>query len=314
MTEALLHAYTPLLLWTGLGLLLCGFLPPSFARLLGRVLYWVGVPLQILALARHMDFSIQVGLAPGVVMLALGLACCLAWLGLQANRCLASETESLVLYDRSHRGSFVLASILGNTGFVGLAMVPSLVNGAALTWAVLYSIINNVLGTYGLGVFIASYYGRPSGGHHWWLQIRDVLTVPSLWAFVLGISTQAIVFPDGIEKGLNIGLAIVIAGALLLMGLRLRQLRGVQSFRVALMPVVLKIVVLPVLIGLILTLLGIESQTRLAVVLMAGMPCAFANLILAEEYDLDREIVASSVVLSTIGILGTIPLWLFLFS
>ena len=46
---------------------------------------------------------------------------------------------------------------------------------------------------------------------------------------------------------------------------------------------------------------------------MAGMPTAFAGLILAEEYELDRELIASSIVLTTGTLLLTIPLWLVLF-
>jgi hypothetical protein len=42
---------------------------------------------------------------------------------------------------------------------------------------------------------------------------------------------------------------------------------------------------------------------------MSGMPTAFAGLILAEEYDLDREIIASSILLSSVTLLLMIPLW-----
>ena len=57
----------------------------------------------------------------------------------------------------------------------------------------------------------------------------------------------------------------------------------------------------------------LPAEARLALVLMSGMPTAFAGLILAEEYDLDRELTASSVALSTGALLITIPLWLTLF-
>jgi len=43
------------------------------------------------------------------------------------------------------------------------------------------------------------------------------------------------------------------------------------------------------------------------------MPTAFAGLILAEEYDLDRELIASSIVLTTAMLLVAIPLWLLIF-
>ena len=63
MTETLFHAYLPLIVWTSLGLLLFRFLPESLPRLLGRGLYWVGIPLEILALARKTNFSEPAGLA-----------------------------------------------------------------------------------------------------------------------------------------------------------------------------------------------------------------------------------------------------------
>ncbi|MCY7321717.1 MAG: AEC family transporter, partial [Phormidesmis sp. CAN_BIN36] len=65
------------------------------------------------------------------------------------------------------------------------------------------------------------------------------------------------------------------------------------------------------LVALGTTLLGLSGDPRLSLVLMAGMPSAFASLILAEEYNLDRDLASSSIALSTIGLLLVIPVWLF---
>jgi hypothetical protein len=46
---------------------------------------------------------------------------------------------------------------------------------------------------------------------------------------------------------------------------------------------------------------------------MSGMPTAFANIILAEEYDLDRQVAASSILVSTVILPLMIPFWLALF-
>ncbi len=48
-------------------------------------------------------------------------------------------------------------------------------------------------------------------------------------------------------------------------------------------------------------------------VLMSGMPSAFAGLILAEEYNLDRDLIASSIIISTVLLLLMLPLWVLLF-
>ena len=318
MTETLFHAYTPLILWTGLGLILFRFLPSALPRFLGRTLYWVGVPLEILALVRRTNFSQNVGLAPSITVGALILGFTLAWLSLQVwKKFVAPESENKKYFlpdlDRSTQGSFILAAMLGNTSFVGLAIAPILVGTQAVGLAVFYSVTQNIFGTYGLGVFLASYFGRLSVGNSWWIQIRDVLTVPSLWAFITGCVTHSIKLPSPIESGLQSSVGFVISGAFVLMGMRLAQIQGWKSFQTAVLPAILKVVVLPTLIGIVTTLCGLSGEPRLAMVLMSGMPTAFAGLILAEEYNLNRDLIASSIVVSTGLMLLMIPLWVVLF-
>ncbi|MGG6296112.1 AEC family transporter [Leptolyngbya sp. AN02str] len=321
MTDTLIQAYLPLLLWTGLGVLSFRWLPESLPRWLGRALYWVGVPIQIFTLARGINTSEQVGLVPyfaGMsVLLGLGLAS-VAWAIAQwvATRAAppaeAAKPEDDPLWTNARKGSFVLASMLGNTGFVGLAIAPNFVDESYLGWLVLYSVTQNVVGTYGIGVFVSSYFGR-SQQTHWLGTLRDMLTVPSLWAFTLGFSTRHVGLPSIVESGLHSALWIVIPCALLLMGIRLRQLQGWQSLKRAIIPVLIKVVTLPLIIGTVAVCIDLPPNPKLAMVLMAGMPTAFAGLILAEEYELDRDLIASSIVLTTIAIFITLPIWLLLF-
>ncbi len=334
MTDILFHAYLPLIFWPGLGLLLLRFLPDTFPRLLGRSLYWVGIPLEIFTLARQTDFSDQVGLAPIFTIAGLLLGLSLGAIALQILCRQQSPIEvvspDLTLSDplleaepnidpshlwqsRARQGSFILSSMLGNTGFVGLAIAPALVSDRYLGWIVFYSVTHNIVGTYGLGVFLSSYFGRPQQDNRWWMQFRDVLTVPSLWAFILGSLTRSCWLPPVVETGLHNAIWFIIPAALLLMGMRLSQLQGWKSLKLAFIPTILKILVIPGLIGLTTILLGLPTPASLALVLMSGMPTAFAGLILAEEYDLDRDLIASSIALTTVGLLLTIPLWIALF-
>lgn len=325
MSDTLIQAYLPLLVWTGLGLIICRFLPAAFPRLLGRALYWVGVPLQIFTLARQTHLTAAVGLTPFVTIAALIAGFGLGWSGLQWLRWRsrrAAGTDSRACgtvsatdspdWDRSRQGSLILSSMIGNTGFVGLAIAPTFIDPAYHGWLIFYSVTQNLIGTYGMGVAIASYFGRDAT-QRGWMQVRDVLTVPSLWAFTVGSLTRPVIVPDWIEISLHRSIWIVIPCALVLMGIRLAQLQGWKSLRLAIVPACLKVVLLPLLVGIATTLIHFEPPARLAMVLMSGMPTAFAGLILAEEYELDRELIASSILLSTILLLLTIPLWLFLF-
>ena len=86
-----------------------------------------------------------------------------------------------------------------------------------------------------------------------------------------------------------------------------------NSLRLAIVPTLLKMLVVPGLVGIIVTLLGLSAEACLILVLMSGMPTAFANLILAEEYNLNRDLIVSAIALTTVLLLAAIPLWLMLF-
>jgi predicted permease len=315
MIDTLFEAYTPLIVWTGLGLLIFRFLPLWFPKILGRVLYWVGVPIELLALARQ-NSSVKYEnivssslLAPVITVgaLTIGLVVTISFLW-------GWKRFSLFDLSRASEGSFLLAGVLGNTGFVGLAIAPFLVDADGLNFAVIFSITHNVIGPYGLGVLISGYFSHTQSQNRWWLQLRDILTVPPLWAFIIGSLTTQVKLPNVIESGLQQSVGIVIACAFLLTGIRLAQLKGWKSLKLAIAPAVIRVFVIPLLVGVLISLLfNLSSSQRLAMVLMSGMPSAFAGLILAEEYNLDRDLIASSIFLSTLLLLFVLPLWIVIF-
>lgn len=329
MTARLTGAFGPLLFWVSAGLVLYRWLPESVVRGLGRFLYWIGIPLEIYALSRHARFTWQMGLGPIAAIAAVVTGAMLMGLlwGLlrwrsprpstSSDPTTASDDSTESWWWRSPSvGSAAIASMLGNTGFVGLALTPHLLDPAWMAVPVFYNLTQNVFGTYGLGVLVASTFGshggNPERDRPWWHPLRDVVTVPSIWAFVLGTATQPIPFSPWVEQALDAWVPLTIAIAFVLMGLRLSQLRDWRQLEPAIAPTVIKILLVPLLAGLFATAAGLTGQLRLAIVLMAGMPTAFAGLILAEEYDLDRPMISASIALSTLAILGTMPLWLWI--
>jgi malate permease and related proteins len=218
--------------------------------------------------------------------------------------------QILPFYDRNEQGSFILAGMLGNTGFVGLGLLPDLISPENMRWAVFFSLTQNLIGTYTIGVLVASYFGGATPQSRWWALVRNVLLVPSLWAFCLGYFTRSFPVPDWADTIAQGWYYWVIPASFLLMGMRLGQMQGWRSIQRAIPPVVLKLLLLPLCVTLGVTLLGFRGEPRLALVMMSGMPCAFAGLILAEEYELDRDLAASTIALSTIGLLVMIPIWL----
>jgi malate permease and related proteins len=129
----------------------------------------------------------------------------------------------------------------------------------------------------------------------------------------LGYGTRGWEVTPLVDRALEGWYYLVIPASFILMGMRLGKLEGWVSIQRAIAPMLLKLLALPAFVGLGTTLLGMTGEPRLALVMMSGMPCAFAGLILAEEYDLDRDLAASTIALSTIGLLVMIPVWLWVF-
>jgi malate permease and related proteins len=297
--------------WVSLGLCLDRFnvLSTSFPKQLGKTLYWIGMPIQIFGLALTANFADAVWLPPTVTIVVLlsGLAIavlCL-YLGIKFLR-----QKSLT--KKSEQGSFVLASILGNTGFVGLSIVPILVDKAHLSSILLYGITHNIVGSYGIGVVLASHFGRNSTHNKWWNYCQTILKTPALWAFALGCIFQQSLLVKVLAPTVKMLSIWVIPGVFLLLGMQLAQIRT-KNLSSAFLPTAIKTIVLPALTGIILTYLGVRGEIRLGLVLMSGMPTAFANAILAEEYNLDRQLTTSSILVGTLFLPLSIPLWLFFF-
>jgi len=302
MLEQLSEIYLPLIAWTCVGFFLLGRVPESVPKLIGRSLFWIGVPLQVLGFTLRSDLSGAMWLVPLLVTLFLFISLAFAWL-------LSRQ------FPQTDRAAFLLAAVIGNTGFVGLAIAPSLVDQLGLSWVVLFSLTHNIVGSYGFGVAIASYYGEKQQNKPWTKHLQSVLFTPALWAFGLGLwlKLQQIELNPTIADSLEIAVNSVPAIALLLVGIRFREIRRWQYLKISGLAALLKLLVLPLSLGIAVTLFGITDSPRLAIVLEAGMPTAIAGVILAEEYNFQSEIIIISIAFTSVGVLLTIPLWLWLF-
>lgn len=117
--ENLLKLYIPLIGWVGLGLILGQKLSKEIPSRLGKFLFWVGVPLSILVFMRQANLSTSVWIAPIVCWIAIGLGAGLAWIWIKA---ITPEQ----LQNKPTQGSFLLAAMIGNTGYLGYPVTLAL--------------------------------------------------------------------------------------------------------------------------------------------------------------------------------------------
>jgi predicted permease len=195
---------------------------------------------------------------------------------------------------------------------LGFPVSLTLVGEKYFGWALFYDMLGSTIGAYGLGVLLAARFGGGAKSH--WQLVRAMLQNPALWSLGFGLGFRQIPLPELAERGLQGFAWSVIAVSLVLIGMRLSQLDSWSRLRQASVSLSIKMLLVPFVLGIALLPLGITGAPRLAIVLQMAMPPAFATLVLAEVYNLDRELAVTTLAVGTTGLLFTLPVWLLLFS
>jgi malate permease and related proteins len=294
----LLQIYLPLVSGVTIGWAISTRLPPQTPFYLGKLLFWLGVPISVFVFLRRTDLAGGIWLAGAMAWVAIGLG---GWLMLGWFRC------SGAVWAKPTQGTALLAAMFGNTGYVGFPIILTLFGDAGFAWALFYDLLGTTLGAYGLGALIASRYGANTDNGP--AIVKQALTNPTIAAFGLGLIYRE-PLPGWLDPGLTAIAWSAIGLALLLIGMRLGQLTGLQQLRPVLLPISLKMLLVPLLIWVISYPLPLPPIAKQVIVLQSAMPPAFATVVLTENYKLDPEFAVAVVAGGTIGLLFTLPIWL----
>jgi hypothetical protein len=298
---------------------------------LARVLYLVGIPIGVANFIRKAEFNPSVWISPVIAWSAVLLAIFLSWHFLKSS----AKPRA-----KSTKASFVLLSYLGNTSYLGfpvILLLPQL-GPQYFSSAVLYDILGTLVAGYGLGVFIAgqasqnnaevnsalgsrfseaglSMTSSKRGGIGSLLDaLTEVARNPTFYAFFVGLYLKTLTIPEWLVSGLGAIAWSSIMVALIVMGMRIQQLSSKLNLKLAIQPVLIKTILVPLVLAAALTGLGLEGPQRLVLILQSAMPCGFISLVLAENYGLDLELTVASILLSCIVFAFMLPVWATLFT
>ncbi|MGK7912703.1 MAG: AEC family transporter [Synechococcus sp.] len=305
MAATLLRLYALLLTVSLCGAIAQRLIPPKLSRYigpepLGRFMFWVGVPLSLMGFMRQaeippIDFTLPV---------VVGTTLVVGWVGAGVLLRVQGTTRS-----QESRGSFKLAAMMGNTGYLGYPVCLAVAGSSMFGWALLYDLTGTILGTYGLGVWLASRHGR-SRHLSWQMLTLRLLRTPALWGFVLGAALKPVSLPLWLERSMGSFAWGIVGLSLVIIGMRLAQLRHWNHLPAIAPAIAIKLIALPLAIGFLVHTMPLTPAVRLVLILQAGMPCAFSTLILAEEYRLDRDASVTAIATSSIAFLLTLPIWI----
>ncbi|MFM7408320.1 MAG: AEC family transporter [Cuspidothrix sp.] len=293
------------------GLILLGFilgrkLPSYASTYLGQFLFWIGVPISIIGFLVQTDLSGQIWIAPIIAYLALFLGAFLAWLRIKTLAYFTNSVPQLAT-----QGSLILAAMVGNTGNLGYPITLAMVGKEYFAWALFYDMLGSLFGAYGLGVILAARFGNNIQNY---TQIAKVILInPALWSFGFGLWLHQLPLPSVVEFTLDKLAWVGVALSLMLIGMRLSQLNSWRKLPEAWSSILIKMIVVPLILGSMLSVFGVSGNAAQVIVLQMGMPPALATLVIAETFNLDRDLAVTILAMGMIVLLFTLPIWLWLF-
>ena len=210
-------------------------------------------------------------------------------------------------WNRSLTGALLLVGVLGNTSFLGLGMVESLLGADHLASAIAYDQVGTFVGLALWGSFVASTYGVGEGG--WRPVLKRLSRFGPFLALLASLVFRVIDLPDDVYSILN-GVGKTVAPvAMCALGLRftLSVSRSVQV--TALFGLVTKMAVLPGLVYVVAFLVGSPHDLAWSTsILQAAAPPMVTAGVVAVGAGLSAELVAFMVGVGTLVSFVSLPL------
>jgi predicted permease len=274
-----------------------GVVPESAPETLNVVALYVCMPAAILLNAPQLTFAREL----------IGLVA-VPWILLAASVAVVLPLSKVLRADRATRACLLTEVPMGNTAFMGYALIPTLAGKGALRYAVIYDQFGSflILGTYGLFVVaMASGGARPTPLS----VVKRIVGFPPFIALLVGMTVVPADLPAAVARPLEI-----LSGALLpVVGLAVGMQMKLKLPRAYLAPlgfgVVAKLVLLPLLALALCSLFGLRGEMRAAAVLESAMPTMMTTGALLSMAGLAPELAAAMVGYSTILSMATLPLW-----
>jgi len=208
------------------------------------------------------------------------------------------------------RGAVILATAFPNVTYLGLPVLEATFGPWARSVAIQFDLFACTPLLFTLGVLIAARYGTAAAGVR--NMTRELSRIPALWAAFLAVSlnlldVQMHTLLTGLLGMLERG---VVPLMLISTGLSLEWNRDQWRKLPTVVPVLLlRLLLIPALVALFASATGLLGELRAAVVMEAAMPSMVLGIVFCDRYNLDVSLYATTVTMTTVFSLLTLPLW-----
>lgn len=272
-----------------------GLVKKEQAALLNNIIIYLTLPAFIFRgiykaeLAPNLFYIPVVALAATLIMVALSY--------------LAGRLLSL---DRQLLGTFMLASSVGNTGYIAYPLLLAFLGNEGLVRGILYDMSGTVIFMLTVGLYVCSIFGRcvekPS-------IAKQFFAFPPLYGLILGFLLKPFVIPQVIMTAVDLVANVTVGLILISIGIALEPAKGArQYYRLISLTFLFKLLLAPAVVFLLGRAVSLEPLSLTTATLDASMPTALLTLVFGIKYELNVDYLSSAIFILTIASVVTVPL------
>ena len=276
-----------------------GLEPVQTRKVLTSLVYYLLLPALVLSVL----WKAELGNTTLLIALSAGFAIAVG-MSLSALSCRVCRARPAVT------GAVILAATFPNATYLGLPVLEATFGPWARGVAIQYDLFACTPLLFTLGILVAARYGDAQAVAH--NMVGELIRIPALWAAVLAVSLNLMGVPthavlDGLLGLLERG---VVPLMLFSLGLSLEWNRTQWQTLPSVIPVILlRLLIVPAIIVLFASAIGLSGEWKAAVVLESAMPSMVLGIVFCDRYNLDVSLYAAAVTITTALSLLTLPMW-----
>ena len=262
-----------------------GILEDNAREILSKIVLYIALPSMIFVNLRTANISHDMLFLP-----ILGIATSFILLIIAYLYCRARN------YSKKKSWTIMIASSIMNTGFIGFPVTMGVFGNEGFLNAVFFDLSTSIMIVI-YGVILAKEFG---GDRH--DVIKNTITFIPLWAVIFGLIFNAFDIPlvYVVENILNYFGQATIPLIMIAIGLSLNHGNIKSYMSDSIVVSGFKLVLAPVIIFVLLSLLKIKGMAFNIAILEAGMSTAGNSLVLAVQYDLDKDLMSSLIFVTVV--------------
>lgn len=267
----------------------------TFAKRLMDIVLWVIIPPVLFFNLAHFEFTAEAGKALGIAWIGNLLLFAIAYV-------LATRVFTLT---RPQMGAFICCAMMGNTAYLGYAFSSVALGTAALDEAIIYDILlmlpSLIFIAFSMGAAFGSYADTPRE------RFKSYFTKnPLLFTAILALLAPESLSPQWARDITHLLVYAILPAGFFAVGIVVRHESELD--KLSFPPKLTKPVAAASLLKLsflpLILLAADQWITKIpkAYVLQAMMPTGVNNLLLANNYGLDRKLTTSAIIWTTLVI------------